>query len=181
MTALLHALRAFRRDERGTGAIELALLAPLLALLTVGMVDLTEGVSRRTELHDAVHRTLEKVAARRFKLTVTEAGVDKAFMKADAAEAAGVGVDDVTVNAWLECDGVHQGDNSFSNECPDLDEPDEGCDDEVPPEGAKCVAILARYIQVRIDTTYSPSFGKIVLGDENGEVPLFAEAAVRVQ
>src|SRR5687767_12113760 len=105
MRTLPFALSAVRRDERGTGAIELALLAPLLALLTVGMVDLTEGVSRRTELHDAVHRTLEKVAARRFKLTVSEAGVDTAFMKADAAEAAGVGVDEVTVNAWLECDG----------------------------------------------------------------------------
>lgn len=181
MTRFSSTLRSVRGDERGVGAIELALLAPLLALLTVGMVDLTQGVTRRSELHDAVHRTLEKVAARQFKLTNASGGLDTAYLVTDAADGGGVTEEEVTVTAWLECDGEDQGPNSFNSDCPPLAAPDPGCGDPAPPPGAKCVPILARYVRVRIDTTYSPSFGKVVLTDQDGKVPLFAEAAVRVQ
>jgi len=179
MTFFNQAFGNLRCDERGTGLIELAMVAPVLALLTVGIVDLTEGVSRRMELHDAVHRTLEKVAARRFIFTVTNGEVDTEFMKRDSAEAAGVDEDEVTVTAWLECDGVEQPD--FDAECPPLSSPDPECSDPVPPAGAKCQPILARYVQVRIDTSYSPTFGKVVTIGSDGTVPLFAEAAVRIQ
>lgn len=173
-------IRRLRRDQRGTGLIELGILAPMLALLTVGIVDLSQGVSRRMELHSAVHRTLEKAAARRFKLLVTGGQVDTAFMKADAAAAAGVPAGEVTVTAWLECDGEKQ--PSFVSDCPALASPDAQCSLPAPPPSVKCAAILARYVSVRIDTSYAPTFGRVVAAaSSDGKVPLFAEAAVRVQ
>lgn len=174
-----HSIAALGRDERGTGLVELALLAPMLALLTVGIVDLSQGIDRRMELHDAVHRTLEKAAARRFKFEIVDDKVVTTDMKADAAEAADVPVSAVTVRAWLECDGVEQ--PTFTADCPALASPDPACSDPAPPPSAKCVPILARYLEVRIDTTYSPTFGKVVAASADGTVPLFAEGAVRVQ
>lgn len=168
-----------RGDERGAGLIEMALFAPFVALLTVGVVDLTEGVTRRAELHQAVHRTMEKVAARRFEIKIVNGEPDTTYIRADAAEAAGVPIEEVSAVAWLECDGVQQ--PSFTADCPPLASPDPTCAYPVPPPGAKCQPILARYVEVRIDTHYRPTFGKVVQGDANGQVPLFAEAAVRVQ
>jgi Flp pilus assembly pilin Flp len=102
---LLLAFRAVRRDERGAGLVELALIAPMLAVLTVGIVDLTQGVTRRMQLHDAAHRTLEKVAARNFKLDLKSDGEpDTVLIEAEAEAAAGPG-SEATVYSWLECDG----------------------------------------------------------------------------
>jgi Flp pilus assembly protein TadG len=179
IAALNRRFQAFRRDERGTGLVELAMVTPMLALLTVGIVDLSEGFTRRAQLHDAVHRTLEKVAARRFRLTITGTTVDTAFMVADAAAAAGVQESDVTVTAWLECDGVQQ--PTFTSDCPALANPPPACSDPTPPADTKCAAIQARYIRIRVDASYRPTFGKVVTPATGGTVPLFAEGAVRVQ
>jgi Flp pilus assembly pilin Flp len=171
--------RAIREDERGSGLIELAMLAPVLALLTVGIVDLTQGISRRMELHDAVHRTLEKVAARRFLVLLSDGEVDTDFMRADAAEAAGVPAEAVTIEAWLECDGEEQ--TSFTGNCPALPSPPADCSLPAPPTTAKCAADAARYVRVRIDASYKPTFGKVVSTRPDGTVPLSAEGSVRLQ
>lgn len=175
----MRALRQLLRDETGAGLVEMAIAMPVLALLTVGIVDLTEGMTRRAELHQAVHRTLEKVAARQFRINTVAGEADTSFIRAEAAQAAGVPIAAVTVKAWLECDGVEQ--PSFTAQCPPLATPDAACADPVPPPGAKCRAILARYIQVRIDSGYRPSFGQVVKPGSDGRVSLFAEGAVRVQ
>lgn len=179
ISAVSRMARRLQLDERGTGLLEMAVLAPMLALLTVGIIDLSQGMSRRMDLHSAVHRTLEKTAARRFKLVVSSGQVDTSFMKADAAAAAGVPVEEVTVTAWLECDGVKQ--PSFTSDCPAPADPEALCSSPAPPPEAKCEAILARYVAVRIDTHYFPTLGRVVVADIDGKVPLFAEAAVRVQ
>jgi Flp pilus assembly pilin Flp len=175
----LQPIKAVHRDERGTGVVELAMIAPVLALLTVGIVDLTQGISRRMELHDAVHGTLEKVAARNFKLTLKPDGEPNTdLIEADAEDAAGPGTV-ATVTAWLECDGEQQ--NKFSGDCPPLEEPDPECTDTTPPASANCEAVLARYIRVRVEGSYRPTIGRVIVPNADGTVPLFAEAAVRVQ
>ena len=178
--SLSRTCRALGRDERGNGLIELGMLAPALAVLAVGIVDLSQGFSRRMELHDAVHRTLEKVAARRFRLTLDSQGeVVTTAIAAEASTAAGVLPAAVDVDAWLECDGEQQ--PSFSANCPPLQNPPAGCSNTPRPPELKCEPILARYIRVRVDTTYRPTFGKVVSTKADGTVDLFAEAAVRVQ
>lgn len=173
-------LRCLARDERGTGLVEMALLAPVLALFTVGIVDLGMGLTRRMELHQAVHRTLEKVAAREFVIETKDDGsLDTAYIKEDAAAGAGVEEDEVTVRAWLECDGEEQ--DNFNDTCAPPAGAPAACSSTTPPASANCQAIVARYVEVRIDSSYRPTFGRVVPVLEDGTFPLFAEAAVRLQ
>jgi Flp pilus assembly pilin Flp len=179
LTKLNNAFRAVREDERGTGLVELAMIAPMLAVLAVGIVDLTQGFNRRMELHDAVHRTLEKVAARRFRVLLSDGEVDTVFMQADAADAAGVPTEAVSVDTWLECDGVEQ--DSFTADCPALSNPPPDCSLPAPPTTLKCAADTARYVRIRIDSFYTPTIGKFVSRNSDGTVPLSAEGSVRLQ
>jgi hypothetical protein len=165
------------RDARGTSVIELAVIAPFLALVTMGIMDLSNGYSRRLSLTQAVDRTIAKIAARDFEIPKNAAGPDFSAYAAEAATAAGVDADAVTVVAWLECDGVEQSD--FEGTCPK--KTTTGCEAENPPPEADCWPILARYIQVRIDTTFKPMFGAVISPRSDGTVPLYAEAAVRIQ
>ena len=150
--------RRLRGDEQGTAIVELALLAPILALLTVGIVDLSQGVTRRMEISEAVHRTLEMVTSQALRITAANEP-DALLLKKEAAAAAGVDESDVTISVWLECDGEEQ--------------------DEVDMLCAASEA-TARYVQVRIDTSYTPTFGSVVAPEADGTVPLWAEAAVRI-
>lgn len=169
-------LGALKADERGTSIVELAMVAPILSLVTMGIIDLSTGYSRRLELTEAASRTIEKVAANNFEIPAgTDGGPDYTAIRADAAEGAGVPVGQVTVTRWLECDGVQQA--SFEGTCPPDTRPE--CDVEVIP--ADCLPVIARYIEVRIDDSFRPQFATIVAPGPNGTYPLFAEAAVRIQ
>ena len=165
------------RDERGTSVIELAIVAPILSLMTMGIIDISTGYSRRLELVEAVDRTLGKLTAENFKVPGTVATPDFSSLKADAAAAAKVPQSSVTVVRWLECDGVEQTD--FAALCPDKTTPE--CMVPNPPASADCKAILARYVQVNITTSFRPMFGRLVAPRADGTYPLVAEAAVRIQ
>lgn len=150
-------LAALAGDSRGVGALELALVAPLLAIMLIGIVDLSRGFAARASLEQAAYRTLERV-------TVGGAQDDYAYLQAEAAQAAAVPVDQVTVEKWLECDTVRQ---------PDYDTP---C---APAQ------MMSRYVQVTIRSTYQPSFrygplaGTFGQGADGG-VAIRAVAAVRI-
>jgi len=49
------------RAERGAAIIELAFVAPVIALMTVGVVDLSNGFSAKLRLEQAAQRSIEKV------------------------------------------------------------------------------------------------------------------------
>ena len=49
------------RDKRGAAVIELALVAPVLAALTIGVVDMSNAVSRKLELEQGAQRAIEMV------------------------------------------------------------------------------------------------------------------------
>jgi hypothetical protein len=165
-------------DERGTSVIELAIVAPVLAFLTMGIIDLSTGYGRRMEVTEAVNRTIEKVAAKNFEIPGTSVAPDFTYIEEDAAEAAGVDTDAVTVTRWLECDGVEQ--EEFEGTCP-MDPSRAECQVESPDPALGCAPIVARYLQVRIDTSFKPSFATIFAPRSDGTYPIFAEAAVRIQ
>ena len=48
-------------NDRGAAVIELALIAPILALMVVGVVDLSNSYSRKLALEQGVQRSIEKV------------------------------------------------------------------------------------------------------------------------
>lgn len=146
-------LRTLAGDERGTSLIEFGFLAPLLALLTMGIIDLSRGLAERFAIQQAVNRSLELLQARPAVAGADETEVDYDFVKVEAASAAGVDEDQVTLTQWLECDGEEQ----------------------VEYDGA-CEAgqDTARYLRVRVTKDFEGEF-------YFDTIPMAASGALRIQ
>lgn len=148
-------------DERGTSVVELGLLLPLLTILIVNIVDLSMGVSRRFEIHQAVHRTMELAAAANgFPIDPDSGEYDYSALKLHAAAAAGVEEGDVDLRWWLECDGVEQ--DEYYMQCPAGDP-------------------SARYLQIRVEAAYAPVFSISAAGLAGDQINMSAESAVRIE
>lgn len=153
-------VKSLRRDERGTGTIELALSVPILAFILVGAVDMGMGYTERLALQQAANRTLETGVAR------GRVSDSYSYLQAIGATNSGQPSSNVTIDNWLECDGTKQ--SSFDGTC--------GSNQQ-----------SARYISVKITGTHTPSFNYNGLarrfGDTNlgGSVPIAGFAAVRIQ
>jgi Flp pilus assembly protein TadG len=145
-------LRPLLKDEKGVSAVEFAFLAPILAVLIMGIIDFSQGISQRFTLQQAVTRSLEMVQANR--APVNSAGTaDYSFLKQEVATAADIPAANVTFDQWLECGGVKQG--SFTGTCPDDTD-------------------MARYLQLKAT---KPFAGKMFIRS----ITLSATSAVRIQ
>lgn len=144
--------RAIAQDKSGTSTIELALAAPLFAVLLTGMIDVTMGFSRKITLEQAAQRSIEMASV------TSKMGSDYQYVRQEAADAANEPVEKVTLDRWLECDGVRQ--ESFDGVCGDEQQ-------------------VARYLSIRIDGQFKPMFGLVAGGA--GYIPIKGDAAVRVQ
>lgn len=144
------------RDERGSSLIEMGLALPVLATMLVGMVDLSRAFSERLQLEQAAQRSIEKV----MQYQASSSTYDT--LEAEAAAAAGVDEDDVTVDYWLECNGTRQPD--YDGSC---------------PSGQ----VYSRYITVSINKDYTPMFGTRFFprANEDGTFTLVGEAGLRTQ
>lgn len=118
------------KDEQGASIIELAIVAPILASLLIGMVDLSRAYSYKLKLEQASQRAIEKI--QQYQATTSTYST----LKDEAAAAAGVPASNVTIDYWLECNGVRAAYNSVC------------ADDET----------YARWVQVDITGTYTPMF-----------------------
>lgn len=151
-------LSRLRRDARGLGTVEFALAAPFLGLLVIGISDYSRAIAARFALEQAANRTLEMAA-------VGGGATKFDYLKPEAAAAAGVPLSAVTLTVWLECDGVKQG--SYDNVCGNTQS-------------------LTRYVQIAIDSTYTPLFNygplsAVAKTRADGKFPLHADATMRVQ
>lgn len=159
MKRLSHILR----DERGTSIIELALLAPLLASLVIGMTDISRAASAKLRLEQSAQRAIEKAMNGDKEEELFET------LQAEAMAAADVAEDAVEVRYWLECNGVSQN-SSPSSMSTDYE--------RVCPDGQS----YARYVNVRIEKDYTPMFSSEWLGaNPDGTFTLIGEAGIRVQ
>lgn len=153
---MIRSVHSLWLDSRGNSMIELALAAPLLTALLVGTVDISRAVSAKLQLEQAAQRSIEWVQRSDFQDS------DKATVQSDAAQAAGVATSAVTVDDWLECDGVRQ--SSFDSACTDTQ-------------------VSAKYVQVTIQKSFTPVFGTSFFpgANSNGTVTLQSIAGVRAQ
>lgn len=148
-------LSVLGRDERGTSIIELALVVPVLSAFLIGMVDLSRAYAAKLDLEQAAHRSIEKVMQATTSNTMIESLV------AEATEAADVEDDAVTVDVWLECNGVRAAD--FDTNC-------------------AAGQTYARYLTVEIEKGFTPLFSTKFLGSNpDGTYTLRGEAGMRVQ
>jgi Flp pilus assembly protein TadG len=119
------------RDDRGASIVELALVAPVMASLLIGMVDLSRAYSHKLKLEQAAQRAIEKV--QQYQTTTSTYGT----LQTEAAAAAGVPTGNVTIDFWLECDGTRAGNY-----------------DSVCTNGQT----YGRWVSVEINGTFSPMF-----------------------
>lgn len=153
---MIRRIRTLVRDERGASIIEMAMVAPVLAMLLVGMVDISRAYSAKLQLEQAAQRSIEKV--QQYRTTTST----YATLQSEAATAAGVSATAVTVDYWLECNGARAADYNSS-----------------------CTSgqTSARYISVSIDKNFSPIFGTRFFPGANtdGTYTITAEAGLRTQ
>jgi len=145
-------------DERGASLIELALVAPLLAGLLMGMVDISRGYSEKLQLEQAAQRSIERVMQQKIS-----SGDMIGTLEAEAANAAGVPVASADGDSWLECssDGVSWA-RTTSSTC--------------------STTYYARYVSVSVAKSFTPMFGGRYFpnADSNGAITITGKASMRV-
>ena len=153
---MMRFLRSLRRDERGASIIEMALITPVLASLLIGMVDISRAYAARLQLEQAAQRAIEKVMQYQANSSTY------ATLYLEAAAAANVPVTQVTVDYWLECNGVRA---------------------EIYEISCTTGQTYARYVTVSIDKAFTPMFGTRYFpgANDDGSYTLTGEAGLRTQ
>jgi|KBSMisStandDraft_5_1062788.scaffolds.fasta_scaffold277666_2 Flp pilus assembly protein TadG len=102
-------LRSLKLDDRGAAIIELALVAPVLALTIIGIVDMSNAYSRKLALEQGAQRAIEKVMQTTGTTTVEDTIKAEAVCQVNGMNSDGtcktspISATDVTVTYRLEC------------------------------------------------------------------------------
>ena len=135
------ALSRLAREQRCAAIIELALAAPFLAALVIGMTDLARGYSTKLQIEQAAQRTVEKVEQQKSVATSynTMLSTEATNAMTDAGYTSG---NTITPDSWLECgsNGTWTRQTDFNGSCPNATD------------------ISARYVSVRISRSFTPMF-----------------------
>lgn len=145
------------RNDDGTSTLELALVFPIGMFLMLGAIDTSMGFAEKLRVEAAAARAVEQITA------FSRVKTDYTASAAEAAEAANVPVEDVTVTYWLECNSVRQ--NSFTASCPNNSDQ------------------IARFVKVVISGQFEPSvnLGGFLTLDADGLVRVEGDSSVRIQ
>lgn len=161
-------IRRFKQlagDDRGAAVVELALAAPILAAMVIGVADISTAYGKKLELEQAAQRAIEKVAQ-----TTGEGTPEDTIKKEAVCQFNGTNSDgtcktgplttaNVTVTYSLTCDGT---DTPYTNDCT-------GTQLEV------------RYITASINYNWTPTFNFHFGTHSDGTYHLDGSAGVRVQ
>ena len=150
------------QDDRGASIIELALVAPILASLLIGMVDLSRAYSHKLLLEQATQRSIEKVQQYQASSSTPDLLKAETVAAAQAAGFASTTNADVTVDFWLECNGVRAAD--YNSVCPDGQN-------------------YGRWVSVDLRGTFSPMFRSRLWPGANtdGTFTLHGQSGMRTQ
>lgn len=166
-------------DKRGVATIELALVAPTLALMAIGVVDLSNAFSRKLALEQGAQRAIEKIMQTTATSTVEDTLVTEAVCQVNGHNADGscntspINASNVTVTFRLECvssAGVISAQTSTSSSTFDSFTCSSGTMKQ------------ARYIQIAIVDKYTPMFPAHYFGQKSdGTYHVSAIAGIRTK
>ncbi|MES2905390.1 MAG: TadE/TadG family type IV pilus assembly protein [Pseudomonadota bacterium] len=155
------------REDRGAAIIELAIVAPVIALMTVGVVDLSNGFNTKLKVEQAAHRSVEKVMQTTGITDVETTIASEAICQFNGTDANGdcktapLTTANVTVTHSLYC-------NNGANPVADVD-----C-----PTGQT----ESKWIKVTVWTEYTPLFPLKFSGiDAGGKYRIEASAGMRTE
>ena len=125
----------------------------MIALLTVGIVDLSNGFSKKLKIEQAAQRSIEKI------MNTSASDTIENTLAAEAADQADVPLANVTVTYRLECDGAA----TDAAECTEDQD-------------------TSQWITVTVVDQYEPLFSRHFAGiNGDGTYHLSATAGVRIQ
>lgn len=159
---MMKKLRSLLADDRGTSLIEMALATPIFAAVLMGMVDLSRAYSEKLQLEQATQRAIEKVFNNQTQSTSYNTLKAEAVSAAQAAGFTEVTSSNVTIDYWLECNGVRQAD--YDTPCGSGE-------------------MYSRYLNVAIQRNFTPYFGTKYFPGANsdGTFTVRADAGIRTQ
>jgi len=143
------------RQERGAAVIELALVAPVLALTVIGIVDMSNAYSRKLALEQAAQRAVEKIGQTTETATVEATLSNEAICQVNGVNADGtckatpITSSDVVVTWSLEC--TDSGGTTAT----------QSTTSSATYDAFTCApgtVRQARYLQVTVNDKYSPLF-----------------------
>ena len=173
-------LFALSRDNRGAAVIELALVAPVFALMTIGIVDMSNAFSRKLALEQAAQRAIEKV------MQTTQLDTVEGTLKTEACDQVdGVNADGSCKNTPITVDNVSV---TFRQECTDASGTmsTRTTTDADTFDGYICATGTtkeSKYISVTVTDTYTPLFPVhfFEYNSSSGGYDLSATAGVRTK
>lgn len=146
---------ALLTDDRAAAVIEMALVAPFLALGVIGIVDMSNAYSRKLALEQGAQRAIEKIAQTTESTTVEATLATEAVCQVNGVNSDGtcktspITSSNVTVTWSLECtdsSGAITSQSSTSSATYDAFTCGSG------------TASQARYVQVTVTDKYTPLF-----------------------
>jgi Flp pilus assembly protein TadG len=167
-------------DQRGAAVIELAMIAPILAMMVIGIVDMSNGYSRKLALEQGAQRAVEKIMQTTEDNTVEGTLTTEAICQVNGVNGDGtcktspISASNVTVTWRLECTSSGGALSSQTST------------DSVAFDALTCAAGTAkegRYIEVALTDKYTPMF-PLHFGGFNtadGTYHLSAAAGMRTQ
>jgi hypothetical protein len=108
--AMLNRQLGIRSDTEGVAIVELALVLPILLLLLLGTIDVSQMFASRLALEQAAQRTTDLALARPPSSSDT-------YLRDEAMAVADVPAENVVIELILECDGTRQAD--YTKTCPE--------------------------------------------------------------
>lgn len=166
--------RDLLRNERGAAIIELALVAPVLALSVVGIVDISNAYSRKLALEQGAQRAIEKIMQTTQDQTVDDTVKNEAVCQVNGTNSDGtcktspITASDVTVTYTLECTNSDGTVETQTNVASTTD--------------CSASQTQSQYVAVTVNGTYTPMFS-IHFGPSAGDglYHLSATAGMRTQ
>jgi Flp pilus assembly protein TadG len=169
---MIRRLLALARSQDGTAAVELAVVAPVLAMMVAGVADLSIAYGRELEIQQAAQRAIEKVMQTSGSDTPEGAIKKEACIQINGSE-------EVTANGvtTVECaDGrIDIANVSVLFELT--------CNGTVTAYDQDCTTgqSQVRYVSVTVEDTYTPLFPIHFGTGADGAYSLSATAGVRVE
>ena len=173
-------MRKLFRDERATAIIELALVAPIVALTVVGIADLSNAFSRKLGLEQGAQRAIEKIMQTTEDSTVENTLAAEAVCQVNGTDSAGVcktspiTTSDVTVTFRADCT------TTSTNAVTTRTTTDSGTYDTWTTAGCPVGSTLSTYISITVLDKYTPMFPLHFSAlDSDGTYHLSATAGMR--
>lgn len=165
------------RNQRGAVIIELAIVAPVFALMAIGVVDMSNAYSRKLALEQGGQRAIERIMQTTATTTVAGTLTSEALCQVNGTNTDGtcktspITASNVVVTYRLEC--TNSSGAMTVQTTTDVSTADDDCVAGTTKE--------ARYIQIALTDNYAAMFPVHFSGYSSGGYPISATVGMRTK